>query len=141
MKNTDWLTLPIFLDGFWSQDIRIKAKKIQSHNQSLDEACEEIANGQNIGKGIFVNRAFPYDKIALVDWIQEDPDDTEKISNIYFLDDEFYIVNLPYRTLLSKINTFLSGKPLYRNTPQPQFISFIPPHPSEINMGDKDEEE
>lgn len=113
MKNNDWLKLPIFLDSFYPDHIMAKARAISINEEEIKWRCEEIAKNEQIKKGIFVNRYFPYEKIALIDFIQEDPDDKTR-SDIWFLDEDFSIVNIQVDELMAKIHKFLSGKPKYR---------------------------
>lgn len=131
MKNNDWLELPIFLDSFYPESVINQARKIAGSEDEMKYLCETIASQMGISKGVFVNRFFPYEKIALIDFIQEDPDDRNR-SDIYFLDDDFCIVNINHRDLMNKVHKFLIGKPLYRfPVPPPDTKIIFHPHDNE----------
>lgn len=113
MKNTDWLTLPIFLFGYLPKKITDMADKIATNSSESDDLAIEIAKKEGIEPGVFVKRGFPRDKMDIIETIQEHPENKNHTA-IWFEDEDFHIVNLPYEKCLSKIHKFLSSEATYR---------------------------
>ena len=113
MKNNDWLTLPIFLFGYLPKKITDAAEKIGTNPEEIDEIAINMANQQGIEPGKFVNRAFPRDKMDIIETIQEHPENITQTA-IWFEDEDFHVVNLPYQKCLNKIHKFLSSEATYR---------------------------
>ncbi len=113
MKNNDWLTLPIFLFGYLPKRITDLAENIASHKDEIDDLAIGIARKEGIEPGLFVKRAFPRDKMDIIETIQEHPENLAQTA-IWFEDEDFHIVNLPYEKCLNKIHKFLSSEATYR---------------------------
>ena len=115
MKNTDWIALPVFIDGFYSKDILDKARRVKSHDEKLIDVARVIADNEGREPGKFIMRWFPRDKIDILEWIQEDPDNPE-YSDMFFADEDFWMVEVRHDELMKKIHKFLSQEPTYRKS-------------------------
>lgn len=136
MKNNDWICLPIWIYGFYPREIVNLAKTIKSHDQSLEDACKEIAAGKKVEPGKYINRWFPRDKMDILEIIQEDPDN-ENVSNLLFEDEDFHMVNMKNDKLMSKIHKFLLAKPAYRELSEERTeVHYIP-----VSQEERDEME
>ncbi len=138
MKNNDWLDLPVFLDSFFTKDIMDKAKMVRSHDERLMDVARRIAENEKVEPGKFISRWFPRDKFDILEWIQEDPDNPE-YSDIYFADDDFWMVNMTHDKLMKKVHKFLLQEPSYRESQVGTEVTFIP-H-SSISQEERDEME
>lgn len=113
MKNNDWLCLPIWCYGFYPKHIIEKAKKVKSKDEDLEDLAKEIAKNEGVEPGKFIHRWIPRDQMDILAWIQEDPEFPER-SNMFFEDEEFFMVNLTHDKLMNKVHKFLLTEPTYR---------------------------
>lgn len=142
MKNNDWIPLPVFLDGFYSKDILDKAKMVKSHDEKLMDVARTIADTEGKEPGKFIIRWFPRDKMDILEWIQEDPDNPE-YSDLFFADEDFWMVDMRHDLLMKKIHRFLGKEPTYRKLPDPKEIHVVhqpmpyPPNPDDYEDDDE----
>lgn len=125
MKNSDWICLPVYLFGFYPPNVVKNAKKIKSHDESLEDACKkicEIEGLENVGK--FVNRWIPKDKFYILEFVQADPDNPNH-SDMFFADEDFYMVKMHHNKLMKKLHEFLGEEPLYRKHPIHQPVTVV----------------
>ena len=113
-RNSDWLTLPVLIAGSYPLDIMKQAKKIASSPDEVMTIAKDIAEARGVTDERFTKRAFPYDKLDSLLFIQEDPDNSQH-SDLIFADGDSYIINVPYQMTLEMIHDFLSKEPKYRN--------------------------
>ena len=113
MKNSDWITLPVFLFGYLPKKITDLAERLETPDQTAEQIANDIAKRDGIEPGIFVQRGIPRDKMDILEMIQENPENKSQTA-LWFEDEDFYIVNLPYKTVLNKIHKFMLGEPVYR---------------------------
>ena len=140
MKNNDWICLPIKLD-FYPKHIREKAEKCASAGEDVKKLTVQIAKNEGIKVGTFVNRWFPRDMMDTLVAVQEDPED-ESLSNIWFEDEDFHLVNMRHDKLMAKIHKFLLTEPSYREglpeTEVHYHVASVPSSEERDEMGDDD---
>ena len=91
-RNSDWLTLPVLIAGSYPLDIMKQAKKIASSPDEVMTIAKDIAEARGVTDERFTKRAFPYDKLDSLLFIQEDPDNSQH-SDLIFADGDSYIIN------------------------------------------------
>lgn len=139
-SNTDWITLPILITGSYPKEVIDKAKQIASSEEEENKLIEKIAREQGLTGVKFLLRAFPYDKIDTLYFIQEDPDNSN-FSNLIFADGDSYIVDINFKKITKLIHEFLLQTPVYRKPIPPTAEMFIPIMGTEMGGVDTLDEE
>lgn len=116
MSNNDWIILPIFIWDYLPKSIIDDAKSL-SESTKMDDVYNlavSIAKKKDINPGIVIDRAFPYDKLQTLDYMQTDIDNPNR-TDFYFLDDDIILtIDLKLNECVDIIHKFLSKKPKYR---------------------------
>lgn len=125
--NSDWIELITFYFGWLPKNIIDEAKSLkpEADEKEISEITRGIAKSKNIEPGTWLSRWFPRAKIEEIDFIQQDPDFPE-YSNIIFIDDDFLMVKMNTKKLMSKIHKFLLQEPKYKFQTEKQQIEFHP---------------
>lgn len=134
-SNTDWMVLPILIIGSYPDAVMDKARKIASTQEEEHEVAKSIAKTLGVSDSRFVMRAFPYDKMDTLLFIQEDPENSS-YSNIIFDSGDSYIINIPFKQATRLIHKFMLQEPVYRKPLPPEM--FVPVEITEIGHSSED---
>ena len=133
MKNSDWLTLPLYIWDWLPDSVINEAKSFSRDGDDFNKIyalAEDIARKQNIMPGITINQAFPYDKLEGLDFIRESPE-YKNMCELHFFEDHVMTINMKYNKCLNKIHNFLLNEPKYRISEPVQNIIVAHPAPNE----------